>query len=300
MRYLPALLSMVLCPLTPAAAQVRISIGIDLPTFPQLVLVPDYPVYYAPGVDSNFFFYDGMYWVYQGDTWFASSWYNGPWAAVDPELVPAYVLRVPVRYYRQPPAYFRGWRADAPPRWGEHWGNDWERRHGGWDQWDRRAAPPPAPLPAYQKEYPRNRYPQADQQRTLQGQRYPYQPRDPTVQRAHLPQAPRAAAPASQGERNGGPPARTAGPRDVQRRGSPAPPRVEPGVPAAREQPPRQQEQARAPQGRGRAPEQARAPQGGGRAPEQSRAHQGGGGAPGPSRTEGHAKPEEQGREHNR
>jgi hypothetical protein len=26
--------------------------------------VPGLPVYYAPSVNSNFFFYDGMYWVY--------------------------------------------------------------------------------------------------------------------------------------------------------------------------------------------------------------------------------------------
>ena len=44
--------------------------------------------------------------------------------------LPLYVLRVPVRYYRSPPAYFRGWRAEAPPRWGDHWGNDWQQRRG--------------------------------------------------------------------------------------------------------------------------------------------------------------------------
>ena len=121
---------MLLCSITSAAAQVSVgiglpgvSIGINLPVYPQLVLVPGYPVYYAPQVNSNYFFYDGMYWVYQRDNWYASSWYNGPWELVAPEAVPLFVLRVPVRYYRRPPAYFRGWRADAPPRWGEHWGN---------------------------------------------------------------------------------------------------------------------------------------------------------------------------------
>ncbi len=121
---------MLLCSITSAAAQVSIgigfpgvSIGINLPVYPELVPVPGYPVYYAPQVNSNYFFYDGMYWVYQGDNWYASSWYNGPWGLVAPEAVPLFILRVPVRYYRRPPTYFRGWRSDAPPRWGEHWGN---------------------------------------------------------------------------------------------------------------------------------------------------------------------------------
>ena len=48
-------------------------IGINMPAYPNMVPVPGYPVYYAPQQNSNFFFYDGMYWVYQGDNWYASS-----------------------------------------------------------------------------------------------------------------------------------------------------------------------------------------------------------------------------------
>lgn len=43
-----------------------ISIGINVPAYPRLVRVPGYPVYYDPRVDSNYFFYDGLYWVFQG------------------------------------------------------------------------------------------------------------------------------------------------------------------------------------------------------------------------------------------
>ena len=107
-----------------------------MPVYPTLVLVPGYPVYYAPQLNSNYFFYDGMYWVYQADNWYASSWYNGPWVLVAPVAVPVFVLRVPVRYYRQPPLYFRAWSPNAPPRWGEHWGNAWEQRRRGWDNWN--------------------------------------------------------------------------------------------------------------------------------------------------------------------
>jgi hypothetical protein len=176
----------------PAGAQV--SIGINVQAYPELVAVPGYPVYYAPQLDSNFFFYDGLYWVYAQDNWYASSWYNGPWEMVAPESVPFFVLRVPVRYYRQPPGYFGGWAPEAPPRWGEHWGRNWEQRRGGWDQWDRASAPAPAPLPTYQRAYSGERYPRVDQQLALRNQNYHYQPGDAAV-RQQFQHAPAQAAP---------------------------------------------------------------------------------------------------------
>ena len=167
-----------------------VSIGIHYSTYPDLVRIPGYPVYYAPGVDSNYFFYDGFYWVFQSDNWYVSSWYNGPWNYVGYYDVPAYLLRVPVRYYRQPPPYFRDWRADAPPRWGDHWGRDWERRRSGWDHWDPRSAPAPAPLPAYQRNYSGDRYPRAvEQQHTIRSEYYRYQPREPVTQQYFKPRA---------------------------------------------------------------------------------------------------------------
>jgi hypothetical protein len=182
MRYMLIGLLMALGVATSANAAVNVSIGINLPTYPRLVAVPGYPVYYAPGVNSNYFFYDGLYWVFEGDGWYASSWYNGPWRLVDPFAVPLYLLRVPVRFYRNPPGFFRGWRADVAPRWGDHWGRDWEQRRGGWDARPRGARVAPAPLPSYQRQYSGNRYPQAEQQSTLHSQNYRYHPQDAVVQ----------------------------------------------------------------------------------------------------------------------
>jgi len=201
MRIGLVLLWTLLCSITSALAQVSVgiglpgvSIGINLPVYPSLVTIPGYPVYYAPQMNSNYFFYDGMYWVYQDDNWYASSWYNGPWALVGPEAVPLFVLRVPVRYYRRPPSYFHGWRTDASPRWGEHWGNTWEQNHSGWDNWNRSSVPAPAPLPIYQRQYSGSRYPQAQQQQALQSQNYHYQPRDAVVQQ-HYQAQPAASVP---------------------------------------------------------------------------------------------------------
>ena len=233
MRYVLIVLWMLFGSVTSAMAQVSIgiglpsvSIGINLPLYPELVPVPGYPVYYAPRLNSNYFFYDGMYWIYQGDNWYASSWYNGPWGLVGPEVVPLFVLRIPVRYYQDPPAYFRGWQSDAPPRWGEHWGNQWEQHRSGWDNWNRRSAPAPAPLPVYQRQYSGDRYPRVEQQQALRSQNYRYQPRDAVVRQHYQEQAvPRAPAPSQRG------------PQDLQRSSPPAP--LQQSAPTApRAQPP--------------------------------------------------------------
>jgi hypothetical protein len=233
MRYALVLLLAVLCTASSAAAQVSIgiglpgvSIGINLPSYPELVVVPDYPVYYAPRADVNLFFYDGLYWAYQRDSWYASSWYNGPWQLVGPEGVPAFVLRIPLRYYRYPPASWAGWRSDAPPRWGERWGPAWEQRRHGWDQWDRRTAQAPAPLPVYQRQYSGNRYPRVEQQQTLQGERYRYQPQDPLVQQHYQ----QHGAQPQPGERK----------QQANQRSSPPPPPQQSAPAVSRSQPPRE------------------------------------------------------------
>ncbi|HCC53684.1 MAG TPA: hypothetical protein DEQ20_01960 [Desulfobulbaceae bacterium] len=195
-RYGFIVLSMLLCLATSAVAEVRIgigiglpnmSIGINLPLYPQLVPVSGYPVYYAPRLNANYFFYDGMYWVFQNDSWYASSWYNGPWWFVEPVYVPLFILRIPVRYYRQPPIYFRGWRSSAPPRWDNHWGPEWEQQRRGWDRWQRSAVPARAPLPVYQKQYSGDQYPRVEQQHDLRKQKYRYQPQEPVI-REHFQQ----------------------------------------------------------------------------------------------------------------
>ena len=228
MRYGLILLCILFGSVTTADAQVSIgiglpgvSIGINVPHFPQFARVPGYPVYYAPRLHSNLFFYDGMYWAYNGNNWYASSWYNGPWDLVAPEIVPLFVLRIPVGYYRNPPPYFRGWRSDAPPRWGEHWGRQWERQRRGWDRWDRRAVPAPAPLPGYQRHYSGNRYPRADQQQHLRDRNYRYQPRDPEVRQYYQGRAVNSAPSPSRREQRSAPQDRGSRQQDSHQRDNP-------------------------------------------------------------------------------
>jgi hypothetical protein len=170
----------VLC--IPSAYADQISIGINLGEYPDLVLVPDTPVYYAPQLEANYFFYDGEYWLFQYDNWYSSAWYDGPWTLVDPEDVPEYLLRIPVRYYPQPPVYFFSWWSEEPPHWGEHWGHRWEEHRRGWDKWERSVHPKPAPLPEYQREYLGEKYPRNPElQRELRNNHYRYDPHDPMV-----------------------------------------------------------------------------------------------------------------------
>jgi hypothetical protein len=103
-----------------------------------------------------------------------------------PLYVPVYLLRVPVHYYRQPPPYFTRWRVDAPPRWDQHWGREWQQTRRGWDHWDRHAAPAPAPLPTYQRRYPQSRYPQEPtRQQAIRTENFNYQPREPVSRQAY-------------------------------------------------------------------------------------------------------------------
>lgn len=185
--------SLLFYPAIPAQAEVSFSVGLHLgiqvPVFPRLALIPGYPVYYAPRLDLNYFFYDGLYWVFQDDEWYSSGWYNGPWHRVSPFYVPTFILRIPVFYYRRPPVYFRNWRTDTPPHWNERWGRDWEARRSNWDRWDRRTTPRPAPLPIYQRQYSGPRYPGAtEQQHRIRSDNYRYQPREDATRQEWRPQ----------------------------------------------------------------------------------------------------------------
>jgi len=186
-RFLLAAL-LVLSPIFPAAAQEYYDIDVDLPQYPEMVPVPDSPVYYAPEVDSNYFFYDGLYWDYYNDAWYSSPWYNGPWSLVDPIYVPTYLLWVPIHFFHRVPSYWRGWRVDRPPRWGERWGRDWQVRHNEVFRGRQRPQYARAPLPDYQRSYNRANanYPRVPQQQsTLHSQQYAYRPQEHVVRQQY-------------------------------------------------------------------------------------------------------------------
>lgn len=232
-----------LCSTPSKADEMSLSIGINLFEYPQLELMPGYPVYYAPQLDANYFFYDGSYWVYYADNWYVSDWYDGPWQLVAPEDVPDFILRIPVRFYRRPPTFFFGWYFDEPPHWGEHWGHDWERHRRGWDRWDRNIQVKPAPLPSYQRRYSAERYPrQFEQQHEIEQRNYRYRARDPFVQQRRI-APPVQAAPIPQETRR--PSERRGAVREDNRRFAPNPPGYPPRVQTPQREVIRQQPEER-------------------------------------------------------
>ncbi len=105
-------------------ADVHIGINIGVPpppppivveAPPPLVVVPRTPVYYAPDVPYNFFYYDGAYYVLHDGHWFSAASAHGPWVFV--ERVPRPILTVPVGYYKAPPGH---WKHHGPPPWAGH------------------------------------------------------------------------------------------------------------------------------------------------------------------------------------
>jgi hypothetical protein len=137
MRYLLLAACMLLGTALPATARAEVGfdtpafvIGINVPLHPRLVRVPGYSVYYAPRLHLNLFYYDGEYWLFEHGNWYASDWTDGPW-----QRVPPYdILRVPLRYYRNPPPSFYAWSPDSPPFWGEYWGPGWRMHRPDFDR----------------------------------------------------------------------------------------------------------------------------------------------------------------------
>jgi len=98
-----------------AKAQVHLSVNVGTPPVfvaaPQLVVVPGSSVYYAPGYDSNLFFYSGRYYTQFNGAWFYAPRPGAAWVGVS--VVPQPLLAVPVQYYRVPPGHAKGYH--CPP-----------------------------------------------------------------------------------------------------------------------------------------------------------------------------------------
>src|SRR5207247_9380016 len=108
------------------AADVHIGINIGVPpprppvvveAPPPLVVVPRTPVYYAPSLPYNYFYYGGLYYTLHDDHWFYAASFNGPWSFVTVERVPRPILAVPVGYYHVRPEH---WKKHGPPPWAGH------------------------------------------------------------------------------------------------------------------------------------------------------------------------------------
>lgn len=110
----PAPAPVVVAPPPPPPPVVVAAPPVVIQSPPQLVVVPGTPVYYAPGLNVNFFYYGGQYYTLHNNAWFVATVYNGPWTFLAAEYVPQPVLAVPVQYYKVPPGH---WKKHGPPPW---------------------------------------------------------------------------------------------------------------------------------------------------------------------------------------
>ena len=100
--FLTILLSCLLTSEAFGGVDVGININIGPPPItvapPNIVLVPQSQVYFAPAAPADVFFFSGYWWSPRGNQWYRSREYNGPWGVVDRRYVPQPVMRVPHDY----------------------------------------------------------------------------------------------------------------------------------------------------------------------------------------------------------
>jgi hypothetical protein len=87
----------------PARAGMNVNVNIGAPAVvvaqpPEMILVPDSLVYYAPGVEAELFFYRGDWYTRSSGRWYRGRSYEGPWVTVGPRAVPAAFVRLPRNY----------------------------------------------------------------------------------------------------------------------------------------------------------------------------------------------------------
>lgn len=70
---------------------------------PEFVHPPELGFYVAVGVPYDLFFYNNSYWIYRGNIWYNSAYYNGPWNQIYYTNIPYVFNRFPferIRHYR--------------------------------------------------------------------------------------------------------------------------------------------------------------------------------------------------------
>lgn len=133
-----ALLWVLLCP-SPGHAGVDVNINIGPPAVvvaapPEMIVIPQTMVYFAPDVGVDLFFSVGYWWTPKEGRWFRARAYNGPWVVVEHRHVPVEIVRLPRDYRR---VYVREKRIPYG-QLKKHWEHRrWERRErrGEWKGW---------------------------------------------------------------------------------------------------------------------------------------------------------------------
>lgn len=97
---------------TTGFAGMDVSVNIGVPAVvvaepPEMILVPDSQIYYAPSVEAELFFYRGNWYTRSGHRWYRGRSYKGPWVVASRRTVPGAFGRLPGNYRT---VYVRGER----------------------------------------------------------------------------------------------------------------------------------------------------------------------------------------------
>jgi hypothetical protein len=124
---------------TPGIAGMDVSVNIGIPAVvvaepPEMVLVPNSQIYFAPSVEAELFFYRGNWYTRSGHRWYRGRSYKGPWVVAPPRTVPGAFVRLPGNYRT---VHVRGERVPHG-HLKKHWKHHEEERR--WDRRDRHSS----------------------------------------------------------------------------------------------------------------------------------------------------------------
>ncbi len=125
-------------------AGIGVSVTIPLPVLrldapPALTIIAGTPVYFAPDVQADLFFYHGNWYRPYGGEWYVSAEFRGPWGHVAIGNVPPPLVDLPPYYRNGTIGYEPVPYAMVKRNWMR-----WEQE-GYWDNYQRRSAHPMFP-----------------------------------------------------------------------------------------------------------------------------------------------------------
>ncbi len=85
----------------PAAAQLSVTLRLDLPVVLPALVVVEPGIQVVPGVNEEVFFVDGSYWVRRDTRWYRSHDHRSGWVAVESRGVPPRLVKIPPGHYRK-------------------------------------------------------------------------------------------------------------------------------------------------------------------------------------------------------
>ena len=115
----------------PAAAQVQVTLHLDLPAVLPALVVIEPGLQVVPRVNEEVFFVDGYYWVHRDARWYRSHDHRRGWVVVDARGVPPRLVKLPPGHYRKwDPSKEKSGKHDGKHDNGHHGNHGNEKKQG--------------------------------------------------------------------------------------------------------------------------------------------------------------------------